>query len=89
MANMGEGTLDIGGQALGFDAHSDINGGTKEPARVLLDLFVDDVAAEQARLEKSGVKFIRTQGREEWGGIISTFLDPDGNYCQIIEYRPE
>lgn len=87
--DMGEHTLDIGGHALGFDSHSDVRGATKEPARVLLDLFVDDVAAEQARLEKAGVKFTRTQGREPWGGVISTFLDPDGNYCQIIEYRPE
>ena len=36
----------------------------------------------------SGVTFIRTAGKEEWGGVISTFLDPDGNYVQIIEYKP-
>jgi predicted enzyme related to lactoylglutathione lyase len=51
-------------------------------------MFVEDVAAEQARLEAQGVEFIRKQGREYWGGIISTFLDPDGNYAQILEYRP-
>jgi predicted enzyme related to lactoylglutathione lyase len=85
----GEGALNMGGTTLGFDAHSDIGSPTKEPARVLLDLFVDDVAAEQSRLEKAGVRFIRTQGREPWGGIISTFVDPDGNYCQLIEYKPQ
>lgn len=53
-----------------------------------MNLFVNDVAAEQARLEKQGVQFIRSQGREFWGGIISTFIDPDGNYAQLIEFKP-
>ena len=52
----------------------------------LVDLVVDDVKAEQSRLEAAGVRFIRTGGKEEWGGTISTFLDPDGNYCQLIQY---
>ena len=72
-----------------IDRHSEIAGETKEPARVLVNLFVADVAAEQKRLESVGVKFIRSAGREFLGGVISTFLDPDGNYCQIIEFRPE
>ena len=46
-------------------------------------------AAEQSRLEEQGVKFIRTAGKEYWGGVISTFLDPDGNYCQLVQYKPE
>jgi len=53
---------------------------------MLVDLVVDDVAAEQARLEGQGVSFIRSQGKEEWGGTISTFADPDGNYCQLVQY---
>lgn len=81
--------LNAAGTTIGFDAHSEITGDTREPARVLINLSVANVAAEQNRLESSGVKFIRTQGREPWGGIISTFIDPDGNYCQLIEYHPE
>ena len=27
-------------------------------------------------------------GREAWGGVISTFADPDGNLCQLIQYDP-
>jgi predicted enzyme related to lactoylglutathione lyase len=87
--NMGDSAVDAGGTTFGFDGHSDIKGGTKEPARVLVDFFVDDIAAEQRRLEAAGVKFTRTQGKEYWGGIISTFADPDGNIVQLIEYRPE
>jgi predicted enzyme related to lactoylglutathione lyase len=69
------------------DGHSDVKGAAKEPARMLLNFNVADLAAEQRRLEDAGVKFIRTAGREEWGGTISTFTDPDGNYCQLIEYK--
>ena len=50
--------------------------------------FVDDLNAEQSRLESAGVEFIRTAGKEEWGGVISTFVDPDGNYGQLIEFTP-
>jgi len=87
--NMGDGAVDAGGTTLGFDGHSKVSGATKEPERVLIDFFVDDIAAEQKRLEAAGVKFIRSQGKEYWGGIISTFADPDGNLVQLIEYRPE
>jgi predicted enzyme related to lactoylglutathione lyase len=87
--NMGDSAVDAGGTTLGFDGHSEIKGKTKEPARVLVDFFVDDIAAEQKRLEAAGVKFIRSQGKEYWGGVISTFADPDGNLLQLIEYRPE
>jgi predicted enzyme related to lactoylglutathione lyase len=78
-----------GGSAFVIDGHSETRGGTKEPQRMLINFFVDDLQSEQSRLEHQGVKFIRSAGREEWGGVISTFIDPDGNYCQLIEYRPE
>ena len=51
--------------------------------------MVDDLVAEQRRIEGHGVKFIRTAGREYWGGIISAFPDPDGNLVQLWEYKPE
>lgn len=88
-ADFGEGALNAGGAVINFDGHSEIHGPAKEPQRYLIDFMIEDLAGEQARLEGLGVKFIRTAGREPWGGIISTFLDPDGNYCQLIEYRPE
>ena len=84
-----ESTLMLGNVELVFDSHSEVSGPAPQPARALLNFMVDDLAAEQKRLEGQGVKFIRSAGKEYWGGVISTFLDPDGNYCQIIEYRPE
>jgi predicted enzyme related to lactoylglutathione lyase len=86
--DMGDGAFMACSTPLLIHGHSGVRGATKEPQRMLLDFFVDDLAAEQKRLEAAGVKFIRTAGKEEWGGTISTFLDPDGNYCQIIEYKP-
>ncbi len=83
---MGDGAFAVGGANLFVDGHSETRGQTKEPQRMLVDLVVDDVAAEQVRLEGQGVNFIRREGKEEWGGTISTFLDPDGNYCQLVQY---
>jgi len=85
---IGAGAFDAGGAVYMVDGHSETKGATKEPQRMLINFFVDDLAAEQQRLEGAGVEFIRSAGKEEWGGVISTFLDPDGNYCQLIEYKP-
>ena len=87
--DIGDGAFNAGGTPFLIDGHSETSGPAKEPQRVLVNFFVDDVKAEQSRLEEQGVKFIRSAGREDWGGVISTFLDPDGNYCQLIEYKPE
>lgn len=76
------------GATLGIDGHSDTRGQAKEPSRVLIDLMVDDIVEAENELKGRGVSFFRSQGREFWGGIISSFEDPDGNYVQIIQYDP-
>lgn len=85
---MGEGALMAGQTPFLIDGHDDVRGAAKEPPRMLLNFMVDDLASEQKRLEAAGVKFIRSAGKEPWGGVISTFVDPDGNYGQLIEYKP-
>lgn len=82
-------TLVAAGMEIVFDTHSSVAGAAPQPERMLLNFFVDDLPAEQARLESHGVRFARTAGREYWGGVISTFADPDGNLCQLIEFAPE
>ena len=64
--------------------HSALEGAAKEPQRVTLNFIVSDIAAEEARLKKQGVEFIKdaTKGT---GAAIATFLDLDGNYCQLIQ----
>jgi predicted enzyme related to lactoylglutathione lyase len=83
---MGDHAYKMAGAVLFLDGHSATAGSALEPHRYLLDWFVDDAKAERERLEAKGVKFIRKEGREYWGGIISTFVDPDGNYIQLIEF---
>jgi predicted enzyme related to lactoylglutathione lyase len=87
--DMGDHALRLGGATLFVDGHSETHGPAKEPQRMLLDIFVGDIDGEQRALESRGITFIRNKGREYWGGIISTFADPDGNYVQLIEYKPE
>jgi predicted enzyme related to lactoylglutathione lyase len=77
-----------GGTSIYVSEHSEVHGPTQEPARIMINFFIDDLAAEQARIEGHGVKFIRSAGREPWGGVISTFADPDGSYLQLIEMQP-
>lgn len=85
---MGEHALDAGGVGLTFDSHDQVAGIAREPARILLNLFVSDIVAERQRMEGDGVVFIRKEGVEPWGGIISTFLDADGSYVQLIQFNP-
>ncbi|HLG11735.1 MAG TPA: VOC family protein [Dehalococcoidia bacterium] len=85
---VGEHAFLAAGATFIIDGHSETKGMAKEPQRVLINFMVDDIAAEQDRLEAQGVTFIRKQGREYWGGVISTFLDPDGNYAQLMEFKP-
>ncbi len=85
-AEMGPSAFSAGGTTFIVDGHSDVSGMNGDAPRVLINFFVDDLKAEQSRLEGAGVKFIRKAGKEEWGGVISTFVDPDGNYGQLIEF---
>lgn len=83
---MGDGAFKAGGGSFFVDGHSDTKGSAKEPQRALINFVVENVAAEEERLKAAGVTFIRSQGTEFWGGTISTFLDPDGNYVQLMQY---
>jgi len=85
---IGDGAFIVGeGAAFVIDGHSETRGAAKEPQRALINFWVDDVQAERERLEAAGVTFIRKEGIEYWGGVISTFLDPDGNYCQLMSMK--
>ncbi len=87
---MGPHNFAIGAETiLSIQHHSQVSGPTKEPTRVIIDLWVKDIDAEQARLEAQGVRFLRSKGLEYWGGVISTFSDPDGNTIQLIQHKPE
>ena len=82
---MSPGAFALGGGFLIVSGHGEVTGPATDPKRYLINFVVDDLDAEQARLAAKGVEFVRSKGEEPWGGRISTFIDPDGNYCQLIE----
>ena len=84
MPQVSAGAFLAGNAAFLVDGHSEVKGTATEPQRVLLSFSVDDVAAEQERLESAGVRFVRPATKEPWGGLVATFLDLDGNYCQLV-----
>jgi len=75
-----------GGVAFVIDGHDQTEGQAKDPTRLMFNFTVDDIAAEQARLEALGVRFVRPSTQEPWGGFMATFTDPDGNYAQLIQF---
>ena len=79
------GAVRVGGAVLVIEGHSETQGAAMEPQRHFMDFHVRDVYSEQARLQTQGVRFIRPAEREAWGGIIATFLDPDGNFLQLVQ----
>ena len=84
---MGGAAFNVGGAQLLIDGHSETTGPTKEPQRVLINMLVDDLGAEHQRLLAKGVTFIRDPERD-LHGLFATFLDPDGNYLQLVEFTP-
>jgi predicted enzyme related to lactoylglutathione lyase len=89
-SDFGEWAFKVGESAyIVIDGHSETIGPAKEPQRVLINFVVDDLEPEHRRLQKAGVEFIREPAREPWGALIGTFLDPDGNYLQLIEMPRE
>jgi catechol 2,3-dioxygenase-like lactoylglutathione lyase family enzyme len=71
--------------------HSEIDGPTLEPKRMQINLFVDDVTGEFRRVMSSdpSIRVHRQPERESWGGLVTTLLDPDGNFVQLLELVDE
>ena len=70
---------------LSVGVHAGVRGTSREPLRVMLNLTVADIQAAHTRLTAAGVVFSRAPEREEWGGWVATFADPDGNILQLMQ----
>lgn len=81
--------FEAGGGYVRILEHSGVSGPTLEPARVQINLFVDDVEGEFARAASAGAGVHRRPQRERWGGLVATLRDPDGNFVQLIEMLGE
>lgn len=76
----------LNGAGLAIGTHSEVQGQSRDPNRMMVNLRVDDCQGEYERLSNQGVEFIRTP-TEDAIHIIATFHDPDGNVLQLLEDR--
>jgi len=79
------GAFEFGPVQYYIEEHSEVSGPAQEPARIIINLDVDDCRAIEAHLKEQGVKWIRPVEQEDFG-LIGTVADPDGNYVQIIQW---
>jgi predicted enzyme related to lactoylglutathione lyase len=79
------GAFPFGGVQLFIEAHSEVSGPTKEPARVIINLDVADARAMKGQLNAAGATWVRPLEQESFG-LIGTVADPDGNLVQIIQW---
>lgn len=81
--------FDLGGGRLTIATHSDVSGVNSDPARLMVNLGVDDIDVIHRRLTEAGVRFVRGPEHEAWGGRVATLVDPDGNYLQLLDFERE
>jgi uncharacterized glyoxalase superfamily protein PhnB len=84
----GDGLLTFGGLGLAFEQRDDVAATNGEPGRMIVNFHVDDIEALAARLDTVGVTWIAPVEERPFAKI-GTFLDPDGNYLQLIQFKPD
>ena len=77
--------FDWSGVRLSVGVHDRVEGTSREPLRLMINLTVTDIRAVHDRLVRAGVVFTRAPEREDWGGWVATFADPDGNVLQLMQ----
>ena len=77
--------FDWDGVRLSIGVHDRVHGAARDPLRMMIHLTVSDIHAVHVRLAQAGVAFTRQPEREEWGGWVATFTDPDGNTLQLMQ----
>ena len=78
-------TFDFGGMRLNLGYHDQVEGPSKEPYRIMINLGTSDVHSFTEDLRAKGVPIIRPPEKEHWGGYVATFQDPDGNTLQLLQ----
>ena len=77
--------FDWSGVRLSVGLHAGVRGPNHDPHRLMINLAVTDIRAVHERLARAGVIFTRAPEREDWGGWVATFPDPDGNTLQLLQ----
>jgi hypothetical protein len=82
----GGGPIDLGGLLLVIDHRDDVDAKNTQPGRMILNFHVDDFDSAEARLRAAGVEWLEPSV-DRPAGRFGTFVDPDGNYLQIIQFK--
>lgn len=77
----------VGSTGLTILPHGEVKGKNANPARIMLNIEVDDEEKEVKRLKDAGVKVIAQIYHVEGYGYIATFEDVDGNYFQLVQVK--
>jgi predicted enzyme related to lactoylglutathione lyase len=78
----------VGSCNLSILEHSEMEGNTKDPGRVMLNFETPEVQKEFDRIQALGAAVIRAP-YEMGGGWIATLADPDGNFFQLVSPMAE
>ena len=74
----------VGSSFFGVGPHSEVNGKSSDPSRIMLNFETNEVQQEFDRIKDiEGVKVIK-EPYDMQGMMIATFEDPDGNYFQLM-----
>ncbi len=73
----------VGSSYIGLLDHSEMQGKTKDPGRVMLNFETTQVKEEFDRIKGLGAAVVRAPYQMD-GGWIATLADPDGNYFQLV-----
>ena len=74
----------VGGMFMGVLEHSEMQGRSKDPGRVMINFETTQVKEEFERIKALGGVVVIKAPYEMGGGWIATLADPDGNYFQLI-----
>lgn len=74
--------------------HSEISGKSKEPIRIMHNLYTDDVRKWYEKVKNAGCEILCPPTKtpfysSEKPWYVSTFLDPEGNSWQFMGTLPE
>lgn len=85
-ADLGWAEYDVGGPCLGIEYvdENDEEGKALVGRYVGATLQVDDIQAAYENLESLGVEFVAPPEKQEWGGTLAFFKDPDGNVLTLL-----
>jgi lactoylglutathione lyase len=85
-ADQGWAQFDLGGCSLGLERcdPDDPETGDLVGRFVGTSIMVDDIEATCDRLRTNGVEFVGPPERQQWGGVLAHFRDPDGNVITLL-----